>query len=231
MEEKETRDDQIQYLYERIEPLWQRCLVEQEYIDAFTERNVGSGLASIDAYKEELDRMLEKRKASMSEFIIRVREEITKFQNDLLLSEEEKAEFGAFIDDSYTEELLATHEEEAARLRAEIEASSVHLARVKEWLGLKADEEELERSAADPNRFKKRGTAMLQEERMRKRVEKRKPKVSGCEVAGRLWEGCFGSADSRSRPTSSPASPRGRRSTGARSWRTGSASSTSSRAP
>jgi protein regulator of cytokinesis 1 len=114
----------------------------------------------------------------MSEFIIRVREEITKFQNDLLLSEEEKAEFGAFIDDSYTEELLATHEEEAARLRAEIEASSVHLARVKEWLGLKADEEELERSAADPNRFKKRGTAMLQEERMRKRVEKRKPKVS-----------------------------------------------------
>lgn len=53
----------------------------------------------------------------------------------------------------------------------------MHLVRVKEWIQLKADEEALEISAADPNRFKKRGTAMLQEEKMRKRVEKLKPKV------------------------------------------------------
>ncbi|GMK59590.1 hypothetical protein CspeluHIS016_0801960 [Cutaneotrichosporon spelunceum] len=176
-EEKEERDEQIQALYEHIEPLWDRLKVEQEYINSFTERNVGSGLTSIQAYEEELERMLEKRKASLSTFIINVRKEIGQLQDELLLSDDEKAQFGAFINDEYSEELLEEHEEEAARLRALLETSSVHLARVKEWLAIKADEEELERSAADPNRFKKRGTAMLQEERMRKRVEKRKPKI------------------------------------------------------
>lgn len=129
--------------------------------------------------------MLEKRKASLSDFVINVRNEIVRLQDELLLSDDEKAEFGAFIDDEYTEELLTEHEGEATRLRAQIDSSGVHLARVKEWLALKADEEELERSAADPNRFKKRGTAMLQEERMRKRVEKRKPKVGWRAVARR----------------------------------------------
>lgn len=49
MDEKEARDAQIQDLFERIEPLWVRLEIEQEYIDQFTERNVGSGLASIQA--------------------------------------------------------------------------------------------------------------------------------------------------------------------------------------
>lgn len=109
--------------------------------------------------------------------MIGVRKEIAALQDALLLSDDEKAEFGEFIDDEYTEDLLSAHEAEAARLRAQVESAGVHLARVKEWIALKGDEAELERSAADPNRFKKRGTAMLQEERMRKRVEKRKPKV------------------------------------------------------
>ncbi|BEJ16879.1 hypothetical protein CspHIS471_0602800 [Cutaneotrichosporon sp. HIS471] len=189
MDEKEARDERIQALYERIEPLWDRLKVEPEYIHSFTERNVGSGLESITAYEEELDRMLEKRKASLSTFIINVRKEVAELQNALLLSEEEKGQFGAFINDEYSEELLEEHEEEAARLRSQLETSGVHLARVKEWLAIKADEEELERSAADPNRFKKRGTAMLQEERMRKRVEKRKPKIEADLLASLpAWE-------------------------------------------
>lgn len=49
MEEKEARDAQIQDLFERIEPLWDRLKIPREYIDDFTEKNVGSGLASIHA--------------------------------------------------------------------------------------------------------------------------------------------------------------------------------------
>lgn len=134
-------------------------------------------------YELEYERVLEIRKSSLSTFIIGVRNEIATLQDALLLSEDEKAEFGGFIDDEYTEDLLSAHEAEAGRLRAEVESVGVHLARVKEWIQLKSEEEQLEISSADPNRFKKRGTAMLQEERMRKRVEKRKPKVS--EESGR----------------------------------------------
>lgn len=51
MDEKEARDAQIQELFERIEPLWVRLEIEAEYIEQFTERNVGSGLASIQAVR------------------------------------------------------------------------------------------------------------------------------------------------------------------------------------
>ena len=126
---------------------------------------------------DELQRVTEIRKASLSDFVLKTRKEIEALQEGLMMSEEEKAEFGDFIDDNYTEELLERHEEEAARLRAEVELRGKMLPKVKEWISIKAEEEELERSAQDPNRFKKRGTAMLREEKMRKRVEKLKPKV------------------------------------------------------
>lgn len=128
-------------------------------------------------YEDELERVLEIRKSSLSSFVINVRKEIAALQETLLLSEDEKMEFGAFIDDEYSEELLKEHEDEAERLRAEIEAKGSMLIKVKEWIQLKFDEEELERNAHDPDRFKKRGSAMLKEEKMRKRVEKLKPKI------------------------------------------------------
>ena len=57
------------------------------------------------------------------------------------------------------------------------------LPKVKEWHALLLEEEELERTANDPNRFKMRGAAMLREEKMRKRVQILKPRVSLTERA------------------------------------------------
>lgn len=79
--------------------------------------------------------------------------------------------------DNFTEELLRAHEEYVELLRAEIESKSALLPKVREWHALVADEEELERNANDPNRFKMRGGAMLREEKLRKRVGVLKPKV------------------------------------------------------
>jgi len=80
--------------------------------------------------------------------------------------------------DDYTEELLLAHEEEAERLRAEVESKASLLPKVREWHALKLDEDELERNANDPNRFSARGGAMLREEKLRKRVGILLPKVS-----------------------------------------------------
>ena len=80
--------------------------------------------------------------------------------------------------DDYTEELLQDHEDEAERLRAEIESKATMLPKVREWHALKADEEELERTQNDPNRFSARGGAMLREEKLRKRVGILLPRVS-----------------------------------------------------
>ncbi|TXT15770.1 hypothetical protein VHUM_00273 [Vanrija humicola] len=175
--EKDRRDDEIQQLYEKIEPLWTRLDVPKDVIDLFIESNRGSGESTIRAYEEELERVLEIRRTSLSSFVLGVRREIEMLQDSLMMSDDEKGEFGAFIDDEYTEELLKEHEDEAARLRARVEVMGPLLHRVKEWLVLKANEEELEANANDPNRFKKRGKAMLEEAKMRTRVEKLKPKI------------------------------------------------------
>lgn len=55
----------------------------------------------------------------MSTFIIGARKEIEVLWDDLLFGEEERAEFMPYQDDEFSEELLARHEEEIARLKEE----------------------------------------------------------------------------------------------------------------
>jgi protein regulator of cytokinesis 1 len=52
------------------------------------------------------------------------------------------------------------------------------LSKAQEWVDLKAKEEELEAKRNGPDRFNTRGGALLQEEKMRKRLGILKPKVS-----------------------------------------------------
>ena len=59
-----------------------------------------------------------------------------------------------------------------------MESKAALLPKVRDWHVLKLEEEELERLASDPNRFSKRGGAMLREEKLRKRVGVLLPKVS-----------------------------------------------------
>lgn len=80
--------------------------------------------------------------------------------------------------DDYCEELLAEHETYIEQLRAEIESKANLLPKVREWHALVVDEDELERAQTDPDRFKRRGGAMLREEKLRKRVTVAKPRVS-----------------------------------------------------
>jgi len=63
-------------------------------------------------------------------------------------------------------------------LRLEIESKATIIPKVREWHTLVEEEDELEKSAADPNRFKMRGGALLREEKLRKRVQVLKPRVS-----------------------------------------------------
>lgn len=79
--------------------------------------------------------------------------------------------------DDFTEDLLEAHEQYAEELRAEMTSKAALLPRVKEWHVLVLEEEELEKAQNDPDRYKRRGGAMLREEKLRNRVTKLKPKV------------------------------------------------------
>ncbi|WVQ74720.1 hypothetical protein IAR50_004324 [Cryptococcus sp. DSM 104548] len=174
---KEEHEARIQEMYNLVEPLWTRLEVDQETMDCFVEMNRGSGEATIAAYEAEYERLLELRRASLSSFILSTRATIAALQESLIYSSAEIAEFTPLQDEDYTEELLALHEQEIARLEQEVEGKRDLLPKTREWFVLVGEEEELERNAMDPNRFSRRGGAMLREEKLRKRVNLLKPKI------------------------------------------------------
>jgi Ase1/PRC1/MAP65 family protein len=95
---KRRREAHIQAMYDQLEALWRRLGVSDVDMDKFVESHRGSTEASVRAYEEELDRMLELKRERMSTFVENARQEITKLWDELMFGEEERADFASFAD-------------------------------------------------------------------------------------------------------------------------------------
>ncbi|KAJ3486631.1 hypothetical protein NLI96_g4098 [Meripilus lineatus] len=180
---KERRQTHIQAMYDQLESLWRRMGVPATHVHAFVDAQKGSTDNTIRAYEEELDRMLELKRESMSVFVENARAEITKLWDDLMVGDDERADFAPFADDEHTEELLDLHEAEVERLKEERKLKGPLLTSVKKYFDICQDEKELAAAAADQTRLLGRGHRgdpgrLLREEKMRKRVTREKPRVS-----------------------------------------------------
>ncbi|KAF8554517.1 hypothetical protein OG21DRAFT_1508849 [Imleria badia] len=179
---KKRRETHIQAMYDQLESLWRRMGVDDGAMDAFVDANRGTTPQVIQAYEEELERMIDLKRERMGEFIWNARSEIETLWNELMTGEDERADFAAFADDEHTEDLLSQHEHEIARLRAEVRLKTPMLASIKKYFDICEEEKELGRAAGDQTRLLGRGGGrdpgrLLREEKMRKRVGKEKPKL------------------------------------------------------
>ncbi|KAG8904581.1 hypothetical protein FRB99_001544 [Tulasnella sp. 403] len=178
---KSRRESQIQAIFDQLEVLWKRLGVDESEIDEFVEVNRGSREENVAAYEAELERLLRLKSESLALFISNAREEITALWDELVIPEDERGDFSPFVDDEFTEELLARHEEEINRLKEEKRIKAPILAALSKYYEICDDERALAESAADLNRLLGRGPRdpgrLLREEKMRKRVKKEKPKV------------------------------------------------------
>ncbi|KAL5521148.1 hypothetical protein ACEPAG_9070 [Sanghuangporus baumii] len=179
---KLRRESNIQAMYDQLEALWKRMGVEDEDIDAFVDNHRGSTEGVVRAYEEELERMLELKRESMSIFVGNARVEIEALWDELMYGEEERAEFAPFTDDEHSEDLLTTHEEEISRLKDEKRRKAPLLASITKYFEICEGEKELAAAAADQSRLLGRGPRgdpgrLLREEKMRKRVMREKPRL------------------------------------------------------
>ncbi|KAF8154613.1 microtubule associated protein-domain-containing protein [Crassisporium funariophilum] len=178
---KRGREAHIQAMYDQLEGLWKRLGVAERDMDAFVENHRGSTEETIQEYEEELERMLELKRERMSTFVGSAREEILKWWDELMIGEEERADFAPFADDEYTEELLTIHEDEIRRLKDERRVKAPLLASIKKYFEICDEERELAAAASDQSRLTGRGPRdpgrLLREEKMRKRVTKEKPRL------------------------------------------------------
>ncbi|CAE6385895.1 unnamed protein product [Rhizoctonia solani] len=180
--EQSHREQRIQDLYNQLAPLWTRLEVPEDEVEAFIERNQGCSESSVLAYEAELKRTKALKSEQMVAFIAHVRTELTQLWDALMMSPEERAEFACFWDDEPSEDLLTRHEDEAARLRGELASKHAILAKAQKWEAIVGEQRALAAAASDQTRLTGRGVRgdpgrLLREEKMRKRVEREKPKL------------------------------------------------------
>ncbi|KAJ3509210.1 hypothetical protein NLJ89_g5340 [Agrocybe chaxingu] len=178
---KRQREAHIQAMYDQLEGLWRRLGVPDADMDLFVDNHRGSTEETVREYEDELERMLELKRERMGTFVESAREEIIKLWDDLMVGEEERADFAPFADDEFTEELLTIHEDEIRRLKEERRAKAPLLSSVKKYFEICNEEKELAAAASDQSRLTGRGPRdpgrLLREEKMRKRVSKEKPRL------------------------------------------------------
>ncbi|KAI9441326.1 microtubule associated protein-domain-containing protein [Lactarius indigo] len=175
------REAHIQAMYDQLEGLWRRLGVPDTAMDGFVDAHRGSTEETVHEYEAELERMLELKRERMSAFVENARGEIAKLWEELLIGDEERADFTPYFDDEHTEELLLIHEEEIRRLKEERRTKAHLLPSIRKYFDICGEEKELANSASDQSRLLGRGSRdpgrLLREEKMRKRVQKEKPRL------------------------------------------------------
>jgi len=130
----------------------------------------------------------------MHVFVEAARETLHQLWEELFYTEEQMAEFTpAFTGthdwiwlrlttpDIFTDASLASHEYEVKRLESLISSRQNALSLIKKHMDLLAEKQHLEESSKDPSRLTQRGAQaagrLLQEEKVRKKLNKELPKV------------------------------------------------------
>lgn len=72
------------------------------------QANRGTTPQVVQAYEEELERMIDLKRERMEEFILNARSEIESLWNELMTGEVERVDFAAFADGEYPPEDSAT---------------------------------------------------------------------------------------------------------------------------
>ncbi|KAG2740740.1 hypothetical protein P692DRAFT_20880729, partial [Suillus brevipes Sb2] len=108
---KRRREVHIQAMYHQLEALWRRMGVVEDAMDGFVEANRGTTPPVVQAYEEELERMIDLKRERMGEFIANARIEIESLWEELMIGEVERNNFAAFADDEHMEDLLSQHEQ------------------------------------------------------------------------------------------------------------------------
>ncbi|QRV78639.1 microtubule associated protein (ASE1) [Ceratobasidium sp. AG-Ba] len=180
--EQSFREQRIQELYNQLAPLWTRLGVSTEEMEQFIENHQGCSQNSVMAYEAELARTKALKSEQMVTFIAHVRTEISQLWEALMMSDDERAEFACFWDDEPSEDLLTRHEDEAARLRSDLTSKHALLAKAQKWEAIVGEQRALAAAASDQSRLTGRGVRgdpgrLLREEKMRKRVQREKPKL------------------------------------------------------
>lgn len=184
---KELRDQlkhQVDTTAEYVEDIKQQLIGLWKYLDepkhvceSFLNSYVGYSLATVNALTAELERCKEKRRENVAKYVSQVRSELVKLWDLCKFSEEQRRRFVHFNSHTYTDDLLTLHELELKRMQDFYEAGKPIFECLEEREKLWSKMRELQQRANNPDRFHNRGGQLLMEEKERKTIQKKLPKI------------------------------------------------------
>lgn len=181
--EKESRAAQVQEYLEECTILFARLKEVPERVDLFFEKfNADDNTLSetrLQELKNETYKLREKKKLYMKDIINFLKLDIEKLWQKLFYADEQKYKFKCYWSTEYNDEVLGQLEEELANLQELSNQFGPMFEKVSQFNVLQADKEALEEAAKNPSRLLARnsGTVLLKEEKMRKNIKRRFPKV------------------------------------------------------
>ncbi|XP_037726519.1 protein regulator of cytokinesis 1 [Drosophila subpulchrella] len=176
--------DQVKELRERIDDmrdkirvLWDRLQETDEYAMRRVRESTSYTQRTYDVLREELQRCQALRRQNLKTFIEQLRIEIKEWWDLTLKSPQERKRFSNYYNDWYNEDLLELHELELDDLKTFYNKNKdifdLYESRAELWARMEA----LEAKASEPNRFNNRGGQLLKEEKERKAITSKLPKI------------------------------------------------------
>uniref|UniRef100_A0A336LY44 CSON004853 protein n=1 Tax=Culicoides sonorensis TaxID=179676 RepID=A0A336LY44_CULSO len=156
--------------------LWEFLQISQstrEKFDKYAAYNQGT----CDILHQEYNRCESIKRENIEKYVQKVRHEIIHFWDMCYKSQEERDRFTPFKNQTYNEDLLTLHEMELAELKEYYEHHKQIFEMYEERQNLWEQMEALEKKKTDPNRYNNRGGQLLKEEKERKMINARIPKI------------------------------------------------------
>ncbi|KAJ8285310.1 hypothetical protein GJAV_G00025400 [Gymnothorax javanicus] len=182
-------------LKEKAVRLWNRLEYPEQVQSEFQDHLHTTLCGEIRQWQTAVDHLVVLQKAKLQEVIQKIRKDLVEVWDKCMFSPEQRKSFHAhFHNGNFTEELLASHDEELLRMKSFYEEAHPLLEMVEKWNTNWVIFQDFEKKASDPNRFSNRGGTLLKEAKERVRVQKLLPKLEEELRAGEeAWERDHGS--------------------------------------
>ncbi|EDV22718.1 uncharacterized protein TRIADDRAFT_58568 [Trichoplax adhaerens] len=178
LKENEEKTNQLR---RDVEHLWNRLDIEEEQREAFNEVTHGCKPSVITALELELDALNKMKLENLKKLVEKSRQDLNQWWDKCHFDSEERMKFepvtSGETSKDYSEDLLNLHENEIKRITDYYSEHESYYQLVEHWYTLWNKWLEFEARANDPNRFGNRGGRLLQEEKLRRALNKEFPKV------------------------------------------------------
>lgn len=176
MSQYDKMKSQIENMGKRLNQLWKYLDIPDKHHRQFSKYTENTQ-TTYDMLLAEVQRCELIKKENIRNFIERVRVEIEEYWDKCLKSDAERMRFPSYSAHVFNEDVLELHEDELRDLKSFYENNEAIFLIIQERQNLWNQMESLQNKECDPKRYNNRGGQLLKEEKERKMITMKLPKI------------------------------------------------------